>query len=294
MELTHKIKYQADLLLELAKVRITFFVAISSSVGYILANGNFSWAMILPVTGVFLLACGSSAMNHYQERRTDALMDRTRMRPIPSGRISPQRALIYLSLMLVAGLGLLYWGANLISAILGMLAVFWYNLFYTPLKKITPLAVVPGALIGAIPPVIGWTSAGGYVFDPKIIAIALFFFIWQIPHFWLLLLMYADDYERGGFPTLTQVFSRDQITRVTFTWIVALAVSCLIIPLYGLSGSLVMNLLLFAAGLWLVIKSVRIMLKNPGRISYRFTFREINTYVLIVVLLLTLNRIFNL
>lgn len=291
MKTTNNNKGIVNILLELGKVRITFFVAVSTSVGYILAVKELSWQMILPALGVFLLACGSSALNHYQERDTDALMNRTKMRPIPSGAIKPKTALSLVVVWSFSGLFLLYLTGGLTAVLLGSLALFWYNAFYTPLKKITAMAVVPGALIGSIPPVIGYVSGGGYMFDPEILVVALFFFIWQVPHFWLLLLIYSKDYEKAGFPVLTNLFSTEQLIRITFIWIVALAVSCMMIPLFGVVHNMIINLLLLFAGIWLVWSSRKLFLRSFEKFTYRLAFREINVYVLVVVILLSINKL---
>ncbi|MGE5431842.1 MAG: protoheme IX farnesyltransferase [Syntrophomonadaceae bacterium] len=281
------------ILLELGKVRITLFVAVSTSVGFILASGKVNWQLFFVTLGVFLLACGSSAMNHYQERNTDALMSRTKMRPIPSGAIKPSAALMVVILFSAAGLLILYLSGNLTVVVLGLLALAWYNAFYTPLKKVTALAVVPGALIGSIPPVMGYVAAGGMMMNPEILAVALFFFIWQVPHFWLLLMIYEKDYEKAGFPVLTSLFSTRQLTRITFVWIVALAVSCLFIALFGVVKNPVINILLILAGVWLVWDSRKLIIHSFEKMTYRFAFREINIYVLLVVILLSINKLFN-
>ncbi|MDP4175070.1 MAG: protoheme IX farnesyltransferase [Bacteroidota bacterium] len=290
---SYNIKRAIGILMELGKVRITFFVAFSTAIGFILASGSISGNIIIPTLGVFILACGSSAMNHYQERKSDALMERTKQRPLPSGAIKPKHALIIVFTFLALGLMLIYVSSNFTAMLLGVLAVLWYNAFYTPLKKVTPLAVVPGALIGAIPPIIGWVAGGGSVFDKEIFAVALFFFIWQIPHFWLLLLIYSRDYESAGFPTLTRLFNMDQLSRITFIWIAALAVSCLLIPLSGVVHNLYINILLLISGLWLLWKSRNLIFKGSERRVYRYAFRDINNYVLFVTVVLALNKIIN-
>lgn len=290
----YNIRRAIQLLLELSKVRITFFVAVSAAFGFILANGSISTDIIIPTLGVFILACGSSALNHYQERKTDALMDRTKSRPIPSGAVSPAVALTIVISFILLGLFLLYMTVNAAGFFLGLLAVLWYNAFYTPLKRITPMAVVPGALIGSIPPMIGWIAGGGSITDVGIYAIALFFFIWQIPHFWLLLLIYSRDYESAGFPTLTRIFEEGQLSRVTFIWIAALSVSSSLIPLSGINISFITNVLLLGSGIWLLWKSRSLLSQNYERKTFRFAFRNINTYVLLVVLLLILDKIIDL
>lgn len=280
-------------ILELNKIRITWFVGVSTIVGYVLASGTIDLKVLLPILGVFLIACGASALNHYQERDTDKLMVRTRNRPLPSGRMKPSTAIIIIVTEIIAGSLILYFFSGLNAALLGALAVFWYNGFYTPLKRKSAMAVVPGALIGSIPPAIGWVAGGGSISDPELYSIAAFFFIWQIPHFWLLLLIHGKDYEQAGLPSLTQIFSPEQLSRITFMWILALVASCLIIPLFGVVESIIINTLLILTGIWLIYKSRTLLRNYYERITFRFAFKEINNYVLYVIILLSINKIFN-
>jgi len=179
------------LLVELGKVKITFAVSLTTITGYVLAKGVFDSGLILPAIGIFILACGSSALNHYQEKDKDSLMERTKNRPIPSGRISPDRALFVALALSVAGAWLLYYSSGFLAMQLGILALIWYNGIYTPLKRKTAFAVIPGSLIGAIPPAVGWVAGGGNMLNPNLFLLLFFFFIWQVPHFWLLLLKYG-------------------------------------------------------------------------------------------------------
>ncbi|MEE9270657.1 MAG: UbiA family prenyltransferase, partial [Candidatus Krumholzibacteria bacterium] len=163
---------------------------------------------------------------------------------------------------------------------------------YTPLKRVTAFAAVPGGVVGAIPPVIGWVAGGGAVFEPRILAVAFFFFMWQVPHFWLLLLFAAGrDYEHVGLPSLTRIFALDQLARITFMWIFATAVTCLVIPLFGIRSNAWVNIGLLAAGLWLVVRTARILRRPSGAISFRLAFKHINLYVCWVISLLALNGI---
>jgi len=278
--------------MELGKVRITFFVAISTSVGYLLYSGRFDWNMLLIALGVFILACGSSAINHYQERFTDALMERTKGRPIPSGRISGRYALFVSIVLVLLGLAVIYLSSNITAASLGVVTLVWYNVIYTPLKKRYALAVVPGSVIGALPPMIGWVAAGGYLFDKEIIALAFFFFIWQIPHFWLLLLIHGKDYDKGGFPTLTKIFSESQLGRITFIWIASLSTSCLLIPFFNLSSSMYAVVIMLILGAWLLLKTRGILLSGyMERIIFRNAFMAINFYVLAIVLVISIDKL---
>ena len=271
------------ILLELGKVRIASMSVVSVAAGYLLAAGGFDANIVTAVLGVFLLACGASALNQWQERDLDARMARTAGRPLPSGRVTPRYALAAALAMILLGAVSLY--PNWTAIALGIFTVFWYNGLYTPLKRVTAFAAVPGGLVGALPPVIGWVCAGGDILDPKIRAVAFFFFIWQIPHFWLLLMRIGDDYRRAGLPSLTTVFSREQLTRVTFVWMLATAVACLVFPLFGVVRSMWVYLGFVAASAWLAWHAVS-MLRSGGA---RLAFKQINVFALLVTTLLAVS-----
>ena len=242
-------KKNLKIFLKFIKFRITLFVTVTTAFGFIAATGTINLEIIPVLLGVLLLAFGSAALNHYQEKEFDSMMDRTKSRPIPSGRIASKNALAISGVLILMGSLILIIGSNLLAFSLGLLNLLWYNFVYTSLKRKTPFAIVPGSLVGAIPPVIGWVAGGGALFDPQILAIATFFFIWQIPHFWLLLLVMDKDYQRAGFPTLTHVFNRDQLSRITFIWIVTTAVTGFMISLFGLVTDLWISLALFISSL---------------------------------------------
>jgi protoheme IX farnesyltransferase len=281
-----------DMFLELGKVRISMLATISMITGYLLAFGNVSWTLLGMVAGVFLLACGASTINHIQDRDLDGRMQRTQGRPLPSGRVGVGYAWTVAIPAIVLGTAIILLVSNADAAVLGLLAVAWYNGVYTPLKRVTAFAAVPGGVVGAIPPIMGWVAGGGAPTDPKILAVAAFFFIWQVPHFWLLLLFSCGkDYETAGLPSLTRLFDLDQIARMTFVWIFATAVTCLIIPLFGIVTNVWLNLGLVIAGLWLVWRSGSILRSPKGTFTFRLAFRHINLYVCWVISLLSVNGI---
>jgi protoheme IX farnesyltransferase len=280
------------ILLELTKFRISLFATLSALAGFILAKQGISKEMVMPILGIFFLACGSCGFNQYQERENDKLMKRTKRRPIPSKRLHASAALKISLFLLLFGAFILYQGGNWTALGLGTFGILWYNGAYTPLKRRTAFASIPGALIGAVPPLFGWVSGGGDLFDPQILAIAFFFFIWQVPHFWLLFLEFGEDYEKAGFPSLTRIFSPAQLRRMIFTWIFATGVTCLIMPLFGMVGSRVVQMGFFLAGVWLVWKGVRLLRSSLPEFSFHFIFKAINSHVLLVMILLALDHLF--
>lgn len=274
---------------ELTKFRITFFVAVTTLVGYLIQGGGFELSMILPILGVLVLACGASSLNEYQERNIDSKMKRTSSRPIPSGRISEQNALFISMLFIFVGSFILLL-SSLEVMFIGLFTLLWYNAVYTPLKQKTAIAILPGSLVGALPPVIGWVAAGGSIYDPQIIALASFMFIWQIPHFWLLLLMYDDEYKKAGFPTLSKMFSFNQITKITFTWITILILSSIVFYSSELLLSNISNFILIISGVLTFYFSLPV-LRSKQKEIFGKTFLLINAYVLSILIIISIENI---
>jgi heme o synthase len=285
------IREKLNIISELTKIKITLFVTLTTALGYITAAGEINYGLIYPAAGILLVACGSAVINHIQERATDALMQRTKNRPLPSGRATSSEALLLALMLLFSGTLILLLFSGVIPAALALLNLLWYNGIYTPLKKRNALAIIPGSVVGAIPPMVGWTAAGGYILDPQIIIIAFFFFIWQIPHFWLLLLVLSKDYELAGFPTLTKTFNNQQLGRITFVWISATVVTALLIPLFGIVEYTFVNMALFLSGLWLIIHAARMFGRLDEKLFYRYAFREINIFAVLIVFFLSLDKI---
>lgn len=278
------------IIFELTKIRITSFVTLTALFGYICYSAELSTSLFAAVIGILMLASGSAAINQIQEHKIDVKMKRTMNRPIPSKRISVKQASLVAFILVLLGESILF-TLGFVPALLGLLNLFWYNLVYTPLKKVSQLAIIPGSLVGAIPPAIGWTSAGGYIFDPQILIIAFFFFIWQIPHFWLLLISFGKDYEQANMPSLTKTFNSTQLARITFTWIIATVVTSIMIPLFGVVKNPIIYLLLLLAGIWLTWIASKLLKGNQEKLNIRFAFHGINLFALIVMLIISLDLI---
>ena len=275
----------------LCRVPISLFAAASTATGFFLVPhcrvaGAFETAF-----AVYLLACGASALNQYQERDLDAMMERTCKRPLPTGCIAASHAFVLSLALVVSGSAILAYSGGARSALLGIFALLWYNGIYTSLKKTTAFAAVPGAVVGMVPPAIGWVAAGGAPFDARIVGICFVFFMWQIPHFWLLLLNHGEEYEQAGLPSLTRVMSKPQIGRVTFAWIVAAAIAGLSLPLYGSMRSPIVYIVLVVNAGWIIWSGRTLAEKRTTGPLSPVLFRKINYYLLLVLSLLSFENI---
>ncbi len=186
--------------IELTKPRITWLILMSTGVGFFFGAriAGFTWpALIHALVGTALMASGTATLNEWYEREADAKMRRTRMRPIPSGRIEPRRALAFGIALSVAGFLDLLLGANRTAALCGFITLAVYLFLYTPLKKRTPHATTIGAFPGAMPPLIGFAAAAGTLTAEAWVLFAILF-LWQFPHFLSIAWMYREDYGRAG------------------------------------------------------------------------------------------------
>ena len=187
----------------LTKPRLNFLVVATSAAGYYLgATGNTDLvSMAEAVAGTALVAGGAAALNQLYERDTDALMRRTRLRPLPAGRIAPADARIFGLALSACGLLVLATRANWLSAGLALATLVTYLAIYTPMKRRTPLSTIVGAVPGALPAVIGWTASHGGI-DRSGAALFAIVFCWQLPHFMAIAWLYREDYAAAGFPML--------------------------------------------------------------------------------------------
>jgi protoheme IX farnesyltransferase len=185
--------------LELSKARIVMMVLITTAAGYLIAARPVDAIILLhTLIGTAMVAAGTNALNQYIEREHDAKMRRTRLRPLPDGRITPRAALVFSSL--IAVIGTLYLGflVNWLTAALGAFTLTSYIFVYTPLKRISTACTIIGAIPGAIPPLMGWTAATNQLALGGWIAFAILF-LWQLPHFMAISWIYREDYGRAGF-----------------------------------------------------------------------------------------------
>lgn len=200
-------------LLELTKPRITVMVVFTALVGFVMGSrgGVSPSGLAAALLGVALVASGASALNMLLERDTDALMHRTRARPLPGGRLLPLEVALFGTSLTAVGLLALYWLSGATAAAVGFATWASYVFVYTPLKRRTSLSTLVGAVPGALPPVIGWAAARGTVDPPAFVLFAILF-LWQIPHFLAIAWIYREDYARGGLPMLPVLDPKGHLT----------------------------------------------------------------------------------
>ncbi len=225
---------------EMTKPGITLMVVLTSGLGYLLAGGEtFSFTLLVfTLLGTGLVSGGASALNHVLERDTDALMLRTANRPLPTGRVDPDVALLFGVTVAVTGLLVLYFAVNPLTALLGVAALAGYVFVYTPLKRRSSLATIIGAVPGAIPPMMGWSAVRNEIDLAAWVLFGLLFF-WQMPHFLAIAWLCREDYAKGGFPLLT-VSDQDgsRTGRQAVLWGAALVPVSLMPSALGLMGTL--------------------------------------------------------
>ena len=254
---------------EITKAGLAISVLFSSIAGYLLGfdeNHPFSWTVLAMLTvGGYCMVGASNAYNQVIEKDLDKLMDRTKNRPVPSGRMSPNMALFVASLLTIIGLILLYM-INPKTAMFGAISIFLYTSVYTPLKTVTPLSVFVGAFPGAIPFMLGWVAATG---DFGIEAGTLFLiqFFWQFPHFWAIGWFLYEDYEKAGFFMLPSGKKDKSTALQTILYTVWLIIASLL-PVLGYTGKLhitpISAIIVFLLGLWMLFYAVKLyQLRTP-------------------------------
>jgi protoheme IX farnesyltransferase len=250
----------------LAKPRLNVLVVVSALAGYVMAGGAANVAALLwTVVGTALVAGGASAFNQLIERDTDALMRRTRMRPVADGRVVPVEAFAFGCVLSLAGLLILAAGVNTLASGVALATLASYTIVYTPLKRRTSFATVIGAIPGALPPVIGWAAATGTLSQGAWVLFGIVF-LWQLPHFLAIAWMYREDYARAGFPMLPVIEPDGRSTgRQAVIYAAALLPMALAPTLVNMSGTA------YFAGALLLTAA---FLAAAGRFAYTRAVRD--------------------
>jgi protoheme IX farnesyltransferase len=239
----------------LTKPRLNLLVVATSAAGYYLGSpaSPAPWSMAEAVCGTALVAAGSAVLNQVYERDTDALMRRTRLRPLPDGRVSADEASIFGIGVAALGILLLLVKTNGLAALLALATLVLYVVIYTPLKQRSEIATLVGAIPGALPPLIGWAAGHGSLSVGGWVLFALVF-LWQIPHFMAISWLYREDYGKAGFPMLSVIDPEGRSAgRQALLYACALLPVSLLPSLVGVSGRAYfwMALVLGSAMVWL-------------------------------------------
>jgi len=272
------------------KFVLSFAVSLSALFAYIMAKGEIGLDMLLATLAVLMVAMGVSTLNQVQEYKSDAKMTRTKNRPIASGRMTPKTGTIIAAVLIALSMLLIYNLLGLTGVNLFMFAFIWYNAMYTPLKKKSALAVIPGAILGVIPPAVGWLVAGHSLEELEFIAIATYYFIWQVPHFWLLVMLFHGDYKDGGYPTAMKLFGRVSLQKLTFVWLVlTIQTGIFMVSVFGVDSDIIYWLLILT-GILGFASSLQLMVKNFELKSAKKIFYQINLAFLMTIILIAIDQ----
>ena len=254
----------------ITKAGLAISVLFSSIAGYLLGFNDanpFCWTVLLKLAiGGYCMVGASNAYNQVIEKDLDALMDRTKNRPVPAGRMSPNAALVIASILTIIGIVLLY-TINPKTAMFGAISIFLYTSIYTPLKTITSLSVFVGAFPGAIPFMLGWVAATGN-FGIEAGTLFLIQFFWQFPHFWAIGWFLFEDYEKAGFFMLP-TGKKDNGTAIKIILYTIWLIIASLLPVLGYTGQLFITplaaILVFLLGLWMLYYAVRLYKRRTAK-----------------------------
>lgn len=266
-----------------AKVPLCLMVAFSSLFGF-----SYSTSMLIPgsvmvFTGVLLLSCGAATYNSLQERADDALMERTSLRPLVLKRISRRHAIYQAAVLTAAGLLLLLvLGLSAFAAGLGGIVI--YNFVYTRMKRETLLAIIPGAVCGSVPAYIGWLAAGGEALSFGALLLAVLMILWQIPHFFLVMLNHKKDYLGSKSPNILRSLNEDGVRRVFLPWLTALATSMISFAVYPANiGTAGRSFIVLNSFLLLMVFYYEMLIRRPPNYKLMFTYLNISIFILMLI-----------
>lgn len=278
---------------EITKFRLSISVLFSSIVGYFLGAENIDWVVLsLLVMGGYCMVGASNVFNQIIERDLDAMMERTKLRPLPSGQMMVNQALILGFLLTLIGLTALYW-INPKTAMFGAISIFLYVSVYTPLKTKTPLSVFVGAFPGAIPFMLGWVAATGYFgIEPGTLFMIQFF--WQFPHFWAIGWFLHEDYQRAGFQMLPTA-KRDQGTALQIVLYSVWTALTALIPMVQKTGRLYLTsvsaIVVGLLGLWLIWASIQLYRLRTEQSAKQLMLVSV-TYLTLIQIIYVIDKFF--
>jgi heme o synthase len=271
--------------IKLTKPLVSLAISFTTFVGFVMASREVCSNLYYATLGVLLMGMGASALNQVIERKTDALMERTKNRPVASGRVSVPAAVLIGTLLLLVGFVMLF-AINAWGALLGLFNALWYLFIYTPLKRISVWALLAGTITGAIPLVIGFIATNTEQALGKALFLSLFLVLWQVAHFLLLVNRYGKEYEKAGLASLSKNWNASTIVRVTLIWIVASGISISLIPFFGVTNTMLMGNLLFTLSAVTVLFALLLLMVNSEMYNDRWALLLVNlTQVILMVII---------
>lgn len=276
---------------QLVKLRLAGTVVFSSVIAYaIAAYGSVEWLpMVLLFIGGFLVTGAANALNEVFEKDLDKMMKRTENRPLATGRMSTTEAILAAGIMGVAGILILGYFFNYLSAFLGAVSLFSYAFIYTPLKRLSPIAVFVGAIPGAMPPLIGWVAATGMITEVGM-AITMMQFLWQFPHFWSIAWIGEADYRKAGFKLLPSSGGKDRFTAVQNIIYIAVLIPVSLIPVMMGVVHWIGGAVILVAGLMFLLQAVQLFRTCEDKDARKLMFVSI-VYLPVVLMAMLIGRI---
>ncbi|MAT90002.1 MAG: protoheme IX farnesyltransferase [Flavobacteriaceae bacterium] len=271
---------------EITKMRLSVSVVFSSVAGYLLGADTIDFTVLLLLCiGGYCMVGASNVFNQIIERDLDALMERTKNRPLPSGRVAVTPAFLLASVLTIIGIAVLYI-INPQTALFGAISIFMYVSLYTPLKTKTPLSVFVGAFPGAIPFMLGWVAAtNDFGIEPGTLFMIQFF--WQFPHFWAIGWFLYDDYQRGGFYMLPNG-KRDRGTAIQVVLYCIWTVLASLIPVLGVTGKLyltpISGVLIAGLGIWLIYYAMRLFRRKTEKAARQLMLVSVSYITLLQII----------
>ncbi len=265
--------HKAKLFWQLLKARLSSVVVFSGGFGYLLANqGQVNWFQFsMFCLASFIITGGANIINQIIERDSDKLMKRTAERPLPTGQVSVNEAIIYTVMLATVGALILALTVNVLSAILGIVSLILYGFVYTPLKSKSSIAVFVGAFPGALPPLIGWAAASGTLSFEAYVIFAIQF-LWQFPHFWAIAWVADEDYAKAGIRLLPSKGGQDSMSAFNILAYTLFLIPASLMPYYfGISG-LTSGIVAVLAGILFLYPTILLTQNKTKKNALRIMF----------------------
>ena len=291
MPQVHKPNLARDFL-TLSKPLVTLGVTLTAFTGYVITTRGISIPeTIFLIVGVMLMSAGAATFNHVVERKFDALMERTKDRPVASGRVPVNTAILFATFLSLTGFAVLFYQSKPICALLGAINVVWYIWIYTPLKRVSVWAVFVGTITGVIPFFMGVFAATNNFINPLNLVVAAYLMMWQIPHFFLLAYRYGHEYEKAGMVSIVSKIPENTLIKIYHLWVAACCLIALLIPLLGLLTYNISSWTVIVISLLVIVLTIFELVSKKNSIHFKLSFMATNLMQVILMITLTIDNL---